>query len=213
MVKIKVINFKDGSVSDKNLKLEHTKSSDELLSLSLRSYRNNVRSGTARVKEMSEISGTTAKPHSQKGTGRARQGSTRSLQFRGGRTCFGPKGRIFEFDLPKKMKKKAISDALFEKIDDNKLLLLSDIAMDKPQTKNVAKFIKDNKIENSVYLYNASDNNNGLFVKSAKNIKNFHCKSIDSLNIYDLFSFDNIILQKEVLDNIGKYFTKLEVVN
>jgi ribosomal protein L4 len=77
--------------------------------------------------------------------------------------------------------------------------------MEKPQTKNVAKFIKDNKIENSVYLYNGDDKNNNSFIKSVKNIKNFHCKSVDSLNIYDLFSFKNIILQKEALDNIGKY--------
>lgn len=205
MVKIKNINFSDNSVSDKEIKITHKRSSDDLLALSLRRYRSNVRSATARVKEMSEISGTTAKPHSQKGTGRARQGSTRSVQFRGGRTCFGPKGRIFEFDLPKKMKKKAIADALFSKIEDQKLLLLSNVKMDKPQTKNVAKFIKDNKIENSVYLYNVSDEENNSFVRSAKNIKNFHCKSIDSLNIYDLFSFDNIILQQELLDNIGKY--------
>jgi large subunit ribosomal protein L4 len=205
MVKIKNINFSDNSISDKEIKITHEKSSDDLLALSLRRYRSNVRSATARVKEMSEISGTTAKPHSQKGTGRARQGSTRSVQFRGGRTCFGPKGRIFEFDLPKKMKKKAIADALFSKIEDQKLLLLSNVKMDKPQTKNVAKFIKDNKIENSVYLYNVSDEGNNSFVRSAKNIKNFHCKSIDSLNIYDLLSFDNIILQQELLDNIGKY--------
>ncbi|MFT4717969.1 MAG: large subunit ribosomal protein L4 [Rickettsiales bacterium] len=205
MVKIKVINFKDSSISDEEVKLIHEKSSDTLLSFALRSYRSSVRSATARVKEMSEISGTTAKPHSQKGTGKARQGSKRSVQFRGGRSCFGPKGRIFEFDLPKKMKKKAISDALFSKIEDDKLMLLSDVVMEKPQTKNVAKFIKDNKIENSVYFYNGSDKNNESFVKSIKNIKNFHCKSVDSLNIYDLFSFDKIILQKEVLDNIGKY--------
>jgi large subunit ribosomal protein L4 len=205
MVKIKLINFKDSSVSDKEVNISHQKSSDELLSLSLRRYRSNVRSATARVKEMSEISGTTAKPHSQKGTGRARQGSRRSVQFRGGRTCFGPKGRIFEFDLPKKMKKKAIADALYSKILENKLLLLSDVSMEKPKTKNVFKFIQDNKIKNSVYFYQTSDEKNNSFVRSAKNIKNFHCKSIDSLNIYDLFSFDNIILQNEVLDNIGKY--------
>ena len=205
MVKIKDINFKNSSISEKEIELTHERSSDDLLSLALRRYRSNIRSASARVKEMSEISGTTAKPHSQKGTGRARQGSRRSVQFRGGRTCFGPKGRIFEFDLPKKMKKKAIADALSSKIDDNKLLLLSDIFMEKPQTKNVAKFIKDNKIENSVYLYNSDDENNNSFIKSAKNIKNFHCKSVDSLNIYDLFSFKNIILQKEALDNIGKY--------
>lgn len=205
MVKIKDINFKNSSISEKEIELTHERSSDDLLSLALRRYRSNIRSASARVKEMSEISGTTAKPHSQKGTGRARQGSRRSVQFRGGRTCFGPKGRIFEFDLPKKMKKKAIADALFSKIDDNKLLLLSDIFMEKPQTKNVAKFIKDNKIENSVYLYNGDDKNNNSFIKSIKNIKNFHCKSVDSLNIYDLFSFKNIILQKEALDNIGKY--------
>lgn len=205
MVKIKDINFKNSSISEKEIELTHERSSDDLLSLALRRYRSNIRSASARVKEMSEISGTTAKPHSQKGTGRARQGSRRSVQFRGGRTCFGPKGRIFEFDLPKKMKKKAIADALFSKIDDNKLLLLSDIFMEKPQTKNVAKFIKDNKIENSVYLYNGDDKNNNSFIKSVRNIKNFHCKSVDSLNIYDLFSFKNIILQKEALDNIGKY--------
>ncbi len=95
MVKIKVINFKDSSISDEEVKLIHEKSSDTLLSFALRSYRSSVRSATARVKEMSEISGTTAKPHSQKGTGKARQGSKRSVQFRGGRSCFGPKGRIF----------------------------------------------------------------------------------------------------------------------
>ena len=72
-------------------------------------------------------------------------------------------------------------------------------------SKDVAKFVKENGIENSVYFYNSADESNKLFVKSAKNIKNFHCKSIESLNIYDLFSFDNIILQQGVLDDIGKY--------
>lgn len=206
MVNIKNINFKDGSVSKEDLKLDHKKSSDLLTSFSLRSYLGNARSATARVKEMSEISGTTAKPHSQKGTGRARQGSRRSVQFRGGRTCFGPKGQIFAFDLPKKMKSKALADVLFQKIEDNKLLLLSNIEMEQPKTKNVAKFVKDNEIDNSIFLYDGESDSNKNFIKSAQNIQNFHCKKLESLNIYDLLSFENIILQKEVFGKIDKYF-------
>ena len=85
------------------------------------------RSGSAKVKTMAEISGTTAKPHKQKGTGRARQGSKRSVQFVGGRTCHGPTVRSFDFAMPKKIVKIALADVLRLKLRENKVALFSDV--------------------------------------------------------------------------------------
>lgn len=158
------------------------------------------RSGSAKTKTMAEISGTTAKPHKQKGTGMARQGSKRSVQFRGGRTCFGPMPRSFGYSLPKKIIKKAVADVLKLKIKENKLVLFSgsDSAL---KTSQISKALKSSKIDSALFLYQTNVEQNNL-TKSVRNIKNVKALDFKGLNVYDVLNFDFLLLDKNLFQNI-----------
>lgn len=155
------------------------------------------RSGSAKTKTMAEISGTTAKPHKQKGTGMARQGSKRSVQFRGGRTCFGPRPRSFDYSLPKKIVKKAVADVIKLKIKENKLVLFSG-AKEALKTSQVSKALKNNKIDSALFLYGAE----GDLSRSVRNIKNTKALDFKGLNVYDVLNFDFLMIDKNLFSNI-----------
>ena len=129
-VTLKTINFSKNETGSKdievsNLDIESAKSVAYVVRWQLAARR----SGSAKTKEMSEISGTTAKPWKQKGTGRARQGSRRSVQFVGGRTCHGPTPRSFDFSMPKKIVKVALSDVVKLKLQQQKVILFLNLAL------------------------------------------------------------------------------------
>ena len=150
------------------------------------------RSGSAKVKAMSEISGTTAKPHKQKGSGRARQGSKRSVQFVGGRTCHGPTPRDFNFSIPKKIIKKALSDAIKTKLIQDKVIVFSN--SDKiTKSSKLASVLKDNKISKALLVCEKKDYN---LVKYGSNLANIKIISSNSINIYDIVKFDYLMVDK-----------------
>ncbi len=159
------------------------------------------RAGTAKVKTMAEISGTTAKPHKQKGTGRARQGSKRSVQFVGGRTCHGPVPRSFDFSMPKKIVKVALSDALKSKLKDNKVMLFSDISSDQIKTTQINSILASSKISSALILFDGSSKNNVSLVKSARNIKHIKALDVKAVNVYDILKFDQLIVESKVFEN------------
>lgn len=159
------------------------------------------RAGTAKVKLMSEISGTTAKPHKQKGTGRARQGSKRSVQFVGGRTCHGPNPRSFDFSMPKKIVKIALSDALKSKLKDNKVMLFSDVASEQIKTARINSILENNKISSALILFDGSSKNNISLARSARNIKHVKALDVKAVNVYDLLKFDQLIVEGKVFEN------------
>lgn len=159
------------------------------------------RAGTAKTKTMAEISGTTAKPYKQKGTGRARQGSKRSVQFVGGRTCHGPMPRSFDFSMPKKIVKVALSDAIKTKLKDNKIMLFADVASDKIKTSKISKILEGNKISSALILFDSSSKNSLSLAKSAQNIKHVKALDIKAVNVYDLLKFDQIIVESKVFEN------------
>ncbi len=158
------------------------------------------RSGSANTKTMAEISGTTAKPHKQKGTGHARQGSKRSVQFRGGRTCFGPRVRSFEYSLPKKIIKTAISDAVRLKIKQNKIFLFSSCS-NKLKTSQVSKLLNSNNINKALFIYK-SDISSTNIIRSVRNLKNMKALDIEGLNVYDVLNFDFLMLDKNLFQTI-----------
>jgi large subunit ribosomal protein L4 len=150
------------------------------------------RSGSAKVKTMAEISGTTAKPHKQKGTGRARQGSKRSVQFVGGRTCHGPMPRSFDFTMPKKIIKRALSDVLRFKLSEDKISLFSDFGKD-IKTSKLSSILAKAEFSSTLIIHDGSENSMAL-VKSAKNLKNVKTLDAKALNVYDILNFDNIMV-------------------
>ncbi|MFT6332785.1 MAG: large subunit ribosomal protein L4 [Lentimonas sp.] len=159
------------------------------------------RSGSAHTKSMSEISGTTAKPHKQKGTGHARQGSKRSVQFRGGRTCFGPRFRSFEYSLPKKIVKIALADVIRLKFKENKVILFSGFNSEL-KTSQVDKLLKSNDISKALFLYQDKDNSSLNLTRSVRNIKNVEALNFKGLNVYDILNSDFLILDKDLFQTI-----------
>jgi len=159
------------------------------------------RAGTAKVKTMAEISGTTAKPHKQKGTGRARQGSKRSVQFVGGRTCHGPTPRSFDFSMPKKIVKKALSDALKLKLKDSKVMIFTDVVSEKMKTARINSILENSNISSALILFDGSSKNSVSLAKSAGNIKNVKALDVKAVNVYDLLKFDQLIVESKVFEN------------
>ena len=155
------------------------------------------RSGSAKTKTMAEISGTTAKPHKQKGTGRARQGSKRSVQFVGGRTCHGPMPRSFDFSMPKKIVKKALADVLRMKLKENKVSLFSDFGSE-IKTSKISETLAKNSFASTLIVH---DGSNAALTKSAKNLKNVKTLDAKALNVYDILSFDHLMVDSKVFEN------------
>jgi large subunit ribosomal protein L4 len=155
------------------------------------------RSGSAKTKTMAEISGTTAKPYKQKGTGNARQGSKRSVQFVGGRTCHGPMPRSFDFSMPKKIVKVALADVIKAKLKEGKIVLISG---DSQKTSAFSSSAKKGNISSALVI---SDKEN--ITKSVRNIKNFKALNASTINAYDILSFEHLLVDNETF--VGKILT------
>jgi len=158
------------------------------------------RAGTHKVKTVSEVSGTTKKPYRQKGTGRARQGSLRSNQFRGGGTIFGPVVRDHAHKLQKKVRAAALRSALSAKQADGKLIVLDDAKLNEPKTKElVSRF---GKLGWSNVLIVGGAELDGNFTRAAANIPNVDVLPSQGANVYDILRRDMLVLTKEAVQNL-----------
>lgn len=196
---IKTIDFsKDGAGSQKielasGLEIESAKSVAYVVRWQLA----RKRAGSAKTKTMAEISGTTAKPYKQKGTGNARQGSKRSVQFVGGRTCHGPVPRSFDFSMPKKIVKKALADVLRLKLKESKITTFSNFGLE-IKTSKIKLVLEKNKFSNTLIIHGGD---NEALVKSVKNLKNVKALDSKAINVYDILSFDNIMVDSKVFES------------
>ncbi len=204
LVTIKTIDLKNLVFGSKDIKLacDLELSSAKSVAYVLSWQLSKRRMGTASTKTMAEISGTTAKPHNQKGTGRARQGSKRSVQFRGGRACHGPRPRSFDYSIPKKIAKKALLDILKLKLKENKVIIYNHAAEIDLKTSKIGKAMKDHNISSGLVVYNADVDSTAL-VKSVRNLKNIKTLSSKALNVYDIVSFDCLLIDNQVFENIN----------
>ena len=153
------------------------------------------RSGSAKTKSMSEISGTTAKPYKQKGTGRARQGSKRSVQFVGGRTCHGPMPRDFDFSIPKKIVMLATIDAIKSKIINNQVITF-DTETSVNKTSFVSKALAKNKIKSALIVTDRGGN----LAQSGRNLENIKIIDPTAINAFDLINFEHLIVDKSTFE-------------
>ncbi len=158
------------------------------------------RAGTHKVKTVSEISGTTRKPYRQKGTGRARQGSLRSTQFRGGATMFGPVVRDHAHRLQKKVRKAALRSALSAKQADGKLIVLDEAKLKEPKTKELATRLGQLGWSNVLIVGGAEVDAN--FARAAANIPNVDVLPSQGANVYDILRRDMLVLTKEAVQNL-----------
>lgn len=157
--------------------------------------------GTHKTKTISEISGTTKKPFRQKGTGRARQGSTRSAQFRGGSTIFGPVVRSHAHDLTKKVRKLGLKTALSTKAKEGKLVVL-DTAEGSGKTKDLAAQVKALGWTSALIIDGAEVNE--TFKRAASNIVGLDVLPTQGANVYDILRRDTLVLTKAAVEKLGE---------
>jgi large subunit ribosomal protein L4 len=158
----------------------------------------NRRQGNASTKTRSEVSGGGKKPYKQKGTGRARQGSTRSPQFRHGGIVFGPKPHAYHHDVPKKMRRLAIKSALSDKVANGQLIVLNDLALESPRTKEMLAVLSNLSVSGRRVLMMLPKRDENL-VLSARNIPSAKVQHVSSINVVELLKHDCVIMPKKTV--------------
>jgi len=209
MKEISVINTKGKEVEKIGLdpKVFDGEVNGSIMHQAVVAYRANQRKGLAMTKTRGLLSGGGKKPWRQKGTGRARVGSSRSPLWRHGATLFGPVPHSFHKDLPKKMKLKAFKSALNAKLNDDEIIVLDKIEFDSPKTKDFAAILKTLKLDGQrvrFVVLQCEDN-----VKlSSRNIKKVDMEIAQSLTTYTVLDCKKLIVTKDALENIQARITK-----
>lgn len=164
------------------------------------------RAGTHATKTISEISGTTKKPYSQKGTGRARQGSTRSPQMRGGGVSFGPVVRNHGYSLQKKVRSAGLKMALSLKVADKKLIVLDGVSLDGYNTKLVFEKLTAMGLEKPLFVVRKDENK--FFVSSVRNLVHTDVLPVEGINVYDILKHRNLVITTDGLKGVISRFMK-----
>ncbi|CAM3582592.1 50S ribosomal protein L4 [Marinicrinis lubricantis] len=159
-----------------------------------------LRAGTHKVKGRSEVRGGGRKPWKQKGTGRARQGSIRAPQWVGGGTVFGPTPRSYSYKLPKKVRRLAVRSALSSKVIDNEIVVLDQLVMEQPKTKQFAEILNNLKVERKALIVTANFEDNVYL--SARNIPGVKFVTAEGINVLDVLNYDKLIITKEAVDKV-----------
>lgn len=167
-------------------------------------YLANQRQGTKSVLTRSEVRGHAKKPWRQKGTGRARHGSTKAPQWRGGGIAFAPKPRDFSKKVNKEAKKVAFRSAVSTKLASNELLVLNNIELKEAKTKLLVKALDDLKLERTVIFVTKENNENLL--KAAGNLQNVDVTTANLLNVYDIISCDKLVVTEDAIKSIEEAY-------
>jgi large subunit ribosomal protein L4 len=162
--------------------------------------RASLRQGTHKVKTRSEVAGGGRKPWRQKGTGRARQGSIRSPQWRGGGTVFGPVPRSYSYKLPKKVRRLAIKSALSSKVLEENILVLESLAFDAPKTKEFKTVLAGLSVDRKALVVTADLEENVAL--SARNIPGITVVTANSINVLDVVNHDKLIITKAAVEKV-----------
>ncbi|OEF96418.1 50S ribosomal protein L4 [Vulcanibacillus modesticaldus] len=158
------------------------------------------RQGTHKVKGRSEVRGGGRKPWRQKGTGRARQGSIRAPQWVGGGTVFGPTPRSYAYKLPKKVRRLALKSALSTKVLDKELIVLDELVLSAPKTKEMANILSNLNADRKALIVDRDYNDN--IALSSRNIPGVKFVSADGINVLDILNHDKLIITKEAVAKI-----------
>ena len=157
----------------------------------------NKRQGTQKAKTRSEVSGGGRKPWRQKGTGHARQGSTRAPQWTGGGVVFAPVPRDYSFKMNKKERRIALKSALTTRVQENKLVVLDELKLDAIKTKDMQNVLNNLKVEKAMVV---TDNEN--VIVSARNIPNVITASVGTLNVFDILKYNTVVLDKAAVAKV-----------
>jgi large subunit ribosomal protein L4 len=164
----------------------------------------NRRQGNANTKTRAEVSGGNRKPYRQKGTGRARQGSTRAPHWRGGGTVFGPHPHAYERKIPRKMRRLAIRSVLSDKAANGRILLMDSLTFEEPRTKDMEALLANLPLERHVLLLMPERDEN--VVLSARNVHRVKLGHVSSINVVELLKYDHLLMPLATVDRIVQTF-------
>lgn len=206
MAKLAVLDKTGKKVSDIELKdeifaIEPNKSAMHLVVVN---YLANQRQGTQSTLTRSEVSGGGRKPWKQKGTGRARQGSTRAPQWTHGGIALGPKPRDYGFDVNKKVRRLAMKSALSSKVAADEMIVVDDFSMDAIKTKEMANILSAVKAGKKTLI--VLPEKNDVLYKSARNIEGTNVSLVNTLNVYDILNCNTIVVLKDAVAKIEEVY-------
>ena len=205
MANVSVYNIEGNKVGDMELNdaVFGVEVNEHLVHMAVVSQLANKRQGTQSAKTRSEVSGGGRKPWRQKGTGHARQGSTRAPQWTGGGVVFAPKPRDYSFKMNKKEKNLALKSVLTSKVAEDKLIVLDSISFDEIKTKKMVAVLNNLKADKALVVLNDNDKN---VILSAKNIPDVKTALTNTINVYDILKYDKLIVTKDAVATIEEVY-------
>ncbi|MBP1927307.1 large subunit ribosomal protein L4 [Sedimentibacter acidaminivorans] len=170
----------------------------------VKNYLANQRQGTQSAKTRAEVRGGGRKPWRQKGTGRARQGSIRAPQWKGGGVVFAPKPRDYSYSIPKKVKRLALKSALSSKVEDLEIIVVDQLTLEQPKTKEMVKVLKNlNSGKKALIVIPERDE---AVVRASANIAGVKTSYVNTINVYDILNCDSLILTKEAVNKVEEVY-------
>jgi len=170
----------------------------------VKNYLANQRQGTQSAKTRAEVRGGGRKPWRQKGTGRARQGSIRSPQWKGGGVVFAPKPRDYSYKLPKKIKRLALKSALSSKVQDQEIIVVDNLVLDRPKTKDMVKVLSNlNAGKKTLLVIPERDEN---VILAARNIPGVKTAYVNTINVYDILNCDSFMITKDAVNKVEEVY-------
>lgn len=207
-MEIKVLN-KEGKATNKKIKLNKNvfaiEPNDHAIYLDVKQYLANQRQGTHQARERGEIIGSTRKIKKQKGTGTARAGSIKNPIFRGGGRTFGPRPKKYGLKLNKKLKVLARKSALSYKAIDRNIMVLEELSLKSPKTKDFISILKNLKVDGDKTLFVTSQKDNNTML-SSRNLSNTKVITAEMLNTYDILHSNKLIISEKAFVHIDKQF-------
>ena len=205
MASVSVFNMEGNEVGTMELNdaIFGAKVNEHLVHLAVVSQLANKRQGTQKAKTRSEVSGGGRKPWRQKGTGHARQGSTRSPQWTGGGVVFAPVPRDYSFKINKKEKRAALKSVLTSRVLDNKLIVVDELKFDEIKTKKFQAVMDNLKVKKALVVI--ADNDEKITM-SARNIPTVKTALVNSINVYDILKGDTLVLTKDAVAKIEEVY-------
>ena len=176
---------------------------EHLVHMAVVSQLANNRQGTQKAKTRSEVSGGGRKPWRQKGTGHARQGSTRAPQWTGGGGGFAPVPRDYSFKMNKREKRAALKSALTSRVEENKFIVIDEINFEEAKTKNFANILKNLDVSKALVVLEDDNKNAEL---SARNIADVKTAKTNTINVYDILKYNTVITTKAVVAKIEEVY-------
>ena len=205
MAKVAVYNMEGKEVGsmDLNDAVFGVEVNEHLVHMAVLQQLANNRQGTQKAKTRSEVRGGGRKPWRQKGTGHARQGSTRSPQWTGGGVVFAPVPRDYSFKMNKREKRAALKSALTSRVEENKFIVIDEINFEEAKTKNFANILKNLDVSKALVVLEDDNKNAEL---SARNIADVKTAKTNTINVYDILKYNTVITTKAVVAKIEEVY-------